>query len=284
MLPLRIEQFLNAGDSVAAEVASPENGTRCFVRIQAIPKPGIPREERRYLNSQWSMWEYWDFEFRRMVLRSGWETDEWNYDRYLIDDQKKTTYDDKAFASVLKQWVPNPDLFRHVTESEMSRMIAPKSAFLTHARQSALRVLQVAKTRTIALAAACMLIFTLGLGFADVVASADLPEHLGLPAITRWFDTIRANGVDVSKPLIFGYDFSSTNSADINDLRARMEVDGYSFVQTYVADEGRTKLEVERKEIHSPESLAERNRQLRSLAKEFRTVQYDGYAINLYPK
>ena len=37
--------------------------------------------------SRWllrSLWEYWDFEFRRIVLRAGWELDEWNYNKYLL--------------------------------------------------------------------------------------------------------------------------------------------------------------------------------------------------------
>jgi hypothetical protein len=36
-----------------------------------MAKPGVPREEYRYLNSKYLMWEYWDHEFRRMVLCSG---------------------------------------------------------------------------------------------------------------------------------------------------------------------------------------------------------------------
>jgi hypothetical protein len=48
-----------------------------------------------------------------------------------------------------------------------------------------------------------------------------------------------------------------------------------------VHTEGRKRLEVERKEIHSPESIVERNRKFRSLAAEFRNVQYRGYAITL---
>jgi len=118
MLPPRIGHFLNAGNSVAAELPAIERGTRCFVRIRAIPKPGIPREERRYLNSTWSMWEYWDFEFRRMVLRSGWEMDEWNYDKYIIEDQRRTTHDDKGFTAALEEWIPNVELFKHISESE----------------------------------------------------------------------------------------------------------------------------------------------------------------------
>jgi hypothetical protein len=64
------------------------------------------------------MWEYWDFEFRRLVLMPGWEADEWNYDKYIVENERKMTHDGDAFASVLKEWVPNTELFKHASESE----------------------------------------------------------------------------------------------------------------------------------------------------------------------
>jgi hypothetical protein len=77
-LPEKIADHLNNGVVVAAEVAEPSGELRSFVRIRPVPKAGVAREERRYLNSPYNMWQYWDYAFRRMALRSGWETDEWN--------------------------------------------------------------------------------------------------------------------------------------------------------------------------------------------------------------
>jgi hypothetical protein len=114
----RIEAFLNSGDSVVAEVPTEQPAIRRFVRIRPLAKPGVPREEHRYLNSPWSMWEYWDFEFRRFTLRSGWEQDEWNYDRYLIEDSRRLTVDPSSFQRTLAEWVPDVSSFRHVSESE----------------------------------------------------------------------------------------------------------------------------------------------------------------------
>lgn len=118
MLSPRIEAFLNAGDAIVAEIPAGAAATRCFVRIRPTPKPGVPREECRYLNSTWSMWEYWDFSFRRLTLRNGWQEDEWNYDQYILDDQRKVTVDAANFGRVLAEWVPSQDLFKHVSESE----------------------------------------------------------------------------------------------------------------------------------------------------------------------
>ena len=118
MLSTRITAFLNAGDTVVAEVPAEASSTRCFVRIRPQPKPGVPREERRYLNSTWSMWEYWDFEFRRLTLHDGWQSDEWNYDRYAADDQRLTTVDEPTFQRALRQWVPDVGALTHITESQ----------------------------------------------------------------------------------------------------------------------------------------------------------------------
>jgi hypothetical protein len=79
-LPEQIAAHLNNGYAVAAEVAVPIGALRSFVRIRPVPKPGVAREERRYLNSRYDMWQYWNYACRRIVLHSGWEADEWNYD------------------------------------------------------------------------------------------------------------------------------------------------------------------------------------------------------------
>lgn len=113
-----IAAYLNNGYTVAAEVSTPIQGVQSFVRIRPVPKPGVPRQERRYLNSRYDMWQYWDYDFRRMILRSGWQADEWNYDRYLVRDERKTTTTEPAFIALLKKWVPDAKALRHIQDSE----------------------------------------------------------------------------------------------------------------------------------------------------------------------
>jgi hypothetical protein len=118
MVTSRIAALLNRGYPVAVEVRSDVLDARSFVHIRRLDKPGVPREELRYLNSQYSMWDYWDYEFRRMVLRTGWANDEWNYDRYLVRDEKVLTSTESAFSEVLIRWVPEPEGLRPLWESE----------------------------------------------------------------------------------------------------------------------------------------------------------------------
>jgi len=117
MLPKRMEGFLNAGDVVVAETSEQDAELTCFVQIRPLPKPGVPREERRYLNSTWSMWEYWNFEFRRVVLRPGWQDYESDCDFYKVDDARLVAVDETRFHAALRDWIPNVERLKHVTES-----------------------------------------------------------------------------------------------------------------------------------------------------------------------
>lgn len=117
LLPERIANFLNAGDAVVAEIAREDSHTDMFVTITPVAKPGVPREERRYLNSTWSAWEYWDFRFRRFVLRADWQEHEWDYDHYLLEDERVTTHDPGSFEDMLGRWVPDRSTLQHARDS-----------------------------------------------------------------------------------------------------------------------------------------------------------------------
>jgi hypothetical protein len=115
---------------------------------------------------------------------------------------------------------------------------------------------------------------------ANALPQADLPERFDLSATAGLFDKIRAApGFDVSKPATFGYFFNSENATQIAALRSLLEAEGFAFIETHMDRNGRTWLQVAKTEIHSPESLVERNRKLKALADQFGTIRYDGWDI-----
>jgi hypothetical protein len=118
VLTPRIESYLNRGHTVVGEVPSEIVGARCFVRIQPVDKPGVPREEFRYLNSKYSIWEYWNFVFHRLVLRDGWQEDEWDWDLYLLEDEHAPATSESEFLAILTRWVPDPSCLLHQADSD----------------------------------------------------------------------------------------------------------------------------------------------------------------------
>jgi hypothetical protein len=114
---------------------------------------------------------------------------------------------------------------------------------------------------------------------ANVVAQGDLPARLALPETAAVFDKIRTTpGFDLSRPAMFGYFFNSPQPDRIRTLQQRLVADGFAFVEMHLDPNGRLWLQVARSEIHSAESLVERNRQLKAVADEI-GVQYDGWDI-----
>jgi hypothetical protein len=117
-LPPKIKNYLNQGDRVAAEIRTDTPGVRCFVSVVPRANLDVPREETRYLNSRYSMWEYWHYEICRMVLRPGWEADVWNCDLYRLEDETVHTRTESAFYAALAKWVDDLAVFKHHFDSE----------------------------------------------------------------------------------------------------------------------------------------------------------------------
>jgi hypothetical protein len=118
-LPANVASHLNNGHVLAAEVPVAASGARCFVRIRPVASPNVPREEPRYLNSEYDMWEYWHYDFRRIVLREGWKRDEWNYDHYLVEDQRETANGRAQFTVLIDRWVPDVSTLKLATETDL---------------------------------------------------------------------------------------------------------------------------------------------------------------------
>lgn len=71
------------------------------------------------MNSKYDMWQYWDYAFRRIVLQAGWEKDEWNYDRYLVEDQSDTVSDRARFTVLMDRWIPDVGALKLATETDL---------------------------------------------------------------------------------------------------------------------------------------------------------------------
>ncbi|WP_171013944.1 hypothetical protein [Chitinivorax sp. B] len=117
MVSKRIIASLNQGVAVVADITPEGEANRRFVHIRTRPKPGIPREERRYLNSRYSMWEYWDYKFQRITLRPGWEAYQWDYDLYLLEKTVAITVTENDFYAQRTAWVPDFTLLKHNADS-----------------------------------------------------------------------------------------------------------------------------------------------------------------------
>jgi hypothetical protein len=85
-------------------------------------------------------------------------------------------------------------------------------------------------------------------------------------------------------PMLWGYFFTDGVPGRLERLSARLQADGYRFVELFDADVDADVapyrfLHVERAETHSVSSLHERNAELYALAEEFDVDAYDGMDV-----
>ncbi len=107
-----------------------------------------------------------------------------------------------------------------------------------------------------------------------------LPEPLRFLATHSLFERIKAEpGFDLSSPATFGYFFEAQNEADLQSLRTSLESQGYVFVSQHVARSGMHVLQVAKVEVHTVDSLVERNRALFALAAAKSQATYTGWDI-----
>ena len=95
-------------------------------------------------------------------------------------------------------------------------------------------------------------------------------------------------GWDMSQPMLWGYFFTDRSSEKLESLAARLEKDGYRFVDIFIPelDEGVESyffLHVEKEEVHSPASLHQRNSELYALADLYGVGSYDGMDVGPLP-
>jgi len=113
------------------------------------------------------------------------------------------------------------------------------------------------------------------------------------------FEDIRSDSNwDVERPMLWGYFFIDSSPEKLERAAKELEQLGYRYVDIYLPDddeddvdedrqdddegEGGAEhwfLHVEKEEIHTPESLHERNRQLYAFAEKHGLADYDGMDV-----
>lgn len=93
------------------------------------------------------------------------------------------------------------------------------------------------------------------------------------------FDRMKAQGVETNKPLLYGYFFFDKDKTKLGRLAADLTKQNYSLVRLEQNDDGVFVLHVEKVEVHSADSLLQREEELRSLASRFLVTTYDGWDV-----
>jgi len=111
-------------------------------------------------------------------------------------------------------------------------------------------------------------------------AQVTLPDQLRFLATYNLFERIRADpGFDLTKPATFGYFFESKDEAATARVREAMTKDGYTFVSEHRTRAGVVVLQMAKIEVHTVDSLVERNRNLFAVAASHGEVSYTGWDI-----
>jgi hypothetical protein len=90
---------------------------------------------------------------------------------------------------------------------------------------------------------------------------------------------------DLSSPLIWGFDFTDASADKLRAATPALEKEGYRFVDIFLADKAEPTdadlwmLHVEKIEVHTPDSLDQRNAELYRFAAEHGLGAYDGMDV-----
>lgn len=117
-------------------------------------------------------------------------------------------------------------------------------------------------------------------GATSTFVQAVLPDRFQLAGTQSLFERIQLTpGFDLTKPAMFGYFFISKFSKRLASVREMLEAEGYTFVETHLDKTGRTWLQMAKSEVHSAESMVQKNGRLQSIANKFENVEYDGWDV-----
>ena len=89
---------------------------------------------------------------------------------------------------------------------------------------------------------------------------------------------------NTDEPMLYSFYFVDTSVEKLEKLGLKLEADGYDFIDIFeLGDEetekstGEYLLHIDKMEVHTPESVAQRNVEFQQLANEFEIETYDGW-------
>jgi regulator of RNase E activity RraB len=106
-----------------------------------------------------------------------------------------------------------------------------------------------------------------------------------LEGIKEIFETARTeDGWNLDEEMLYSYYFVDTSIEKLEKLGLYLEKQGYDFVDIFeLGDEetnestGEYLLHIDQVEVHTPESLAQRNVEFQKFADEYEIESYDGW-------
>lgn len=89
---------------------------------------------------------------------------------------------------------------------------------------------------------------------------------------------------NLEEPMLYSFYFVDESIEKLEKLGLKLEADGYDFIDIFELGDEKTEestgeylLHIDKVEIHTPESLAQRNIEFQTLANEFELESYDGW-------
>lgn len=113
----------------------------------------------------------------------------------------------------------------------------------------------------------------------SIMSCSSLQDNEKQEHIDTIFDEMELQGVDIKKPLLYGYYFYDQDQSKLEKLKNELLKDQYKLVRLEKAENQEFLLQVEKVEIHSRASLLERENQLEQLSKTFQVASYDGWDV-----
>jgi hypothetical protein len=121
-----------------------------------------------------------------------------------------------------------------------------------------------------------------------VASAADASQPISKQQLQSMFDSMRRDAPwDIEGPLLWGYYFTNDTPEPLRKAAAELASLGYRFVEVYekteAVESARWWLHVEKIEVHTVESLNERNQELYALAAKMGLRSYDGMDVGPAP-